>query len=361
MKHRHLIFMFLCVSLYYGYTSICNAQVIVEASLDSSQIYIGQRTGINVEVSVDADCYVTFPEYDSLYQIVEGIEVLSSTVPDTQLLNDGKRLFLKKKYIITAFDSALYFIPPFQIKVDTTNYKSKSLALKVYTVDVDTTKLDSIYGMHPEMKPPFESSDWFLPVGFSVLITILVLILLYLCVRLKSNKPIRIRLHGVLRLAPHQKAMAQIEQIRLENLSHSEDVKEYYTKLTDVLRQYIGERFGFNATEMTSSEIIHQLSQINDLQAIDELRNLLNTSDLVKFAKQNTELSENDKNLLVAADYINQTKRDVEMEPQSEDVILERASAKTRLVLKCSIVTLCVILLVVILYLIYKIILLLIV
>lgn len=44
----------------------------------------------------------------------------------------------------------------------------------------------------------------------------------------------------------------------------SEDQKAYYTLLTDVLRKYIKERFGFNAMEMTSSEIITRLQNEND-------------------------------------------------------------------------------------------------
>ena len=111
------------------------------------------------------------------------------------------------------------------------------------------------------------------------------------------------------RLLPHQKAMKEIEQIKADKMVSSENPKEYYTKLTDTLRRYIEERYGFSAMEMTSSEIIDRLMQ-TDQQSLDELRQLFMTADLVKFAKYSTMINENDANLVNAIDFINQTKQE---------------------------------------------------
>ena len=86
------------------------------------------------------------------------------------------------------------------------------------------------------------------------------------------------------------------------------DPKEYYTELTDVLRTYMAERFGFNAMEMTSSEIIDKLLETNDKESIRELKYLFETADLVKFAKHLPLMNENDMNLVNAVDFINNTK-----------------------------------------------------
>ena len=124
----------------------------------------------------------------------------------------------------------------------------------------------------------------------------------------------------------------------------SEDQKEYYTKLTDTLRKYIEERYGFSAMEMTSSEIIARLTSSGDQQSLDELRRLFMTADLVKFAKYSTMINENDANLVNAIDFINQTKQ--ENQP-TEEVIKpklseeDQRSQKTRRVLKCIIWTVC--------------------
>ena len=130
-----------------------DAQVTVEAKIDSTQILIGQQVGITVEVSADAGKSVEFMQYDSLQQMLPGLEVLLSEVPDTEYLNDNKRVLLSKRYIVTSFDSSLYYIPPMQVVVDGEAYESNNLALKVLTMDIDTMAVDSIFPFKPEMKP----------------------------------------------------------------------------------------------------------------------------------------------------------------------------------------------------------------
>jgi hypothetical protein len=140
----------------------------------------------------------------------------------------------------------------------------------------------------------------------------------------------------VKRLLPHQKAMKEIEQIKADKMVSSENQKEYYTKLTDTLRRYIEERYGFSAMEMTSAEIIERLMQ-TDQQSLEELRQLFQTADLVKFAKYSTMINENDANLVSAIDFINQTKLEnqptevVEKPQLSEE---DQRSQKERRVLK---------------------------
>ena len=60
---------------------------------------------------------------------------------------------------------------------------------------------------------------------------------------------------------------------------------------------------------MTSSEIIDQLLELNDKEAISDLKLLFQTADLVKFAKHDPQMNENDANLINAIDFINETKQ----------------------------------------------------
>ena len=92
--------------------------------------------------------------------------------------------------------------------------------------------------------------------------------------------------------------------------------------------------------EMTSSEIIDRLTETQDRQALDELRALFQTADLVKFAKYSTLINENDMNLVNAIEFINKTK----LENQQEEVVEkpqlteeEERSVKERRVLKTTI------------------------
>ena len=334
-----------------------SAQVTVDATIDSTQIFIGQRVGITLEVSADANKLVELPQFDSLQQITPGVEVLSCSDADTSRINDGKRIVVTKRYIITSFDSALYYLPPMQVKVDDQPYESKSLALKVYTFDVDTLHTDSIFGAKPPMLPPFAWEDWNSPLWFSLIVLILTVVLIYVAVRLKDNKPIIRRIKLKPRIAPHKAAMMKIEQIKEEKIWQKEDSKEYYTQLTDTLRQYINERYGFNAMEMTTPEIIEHLQEVNDEQAISELRELFETADLVKFAKYSTLINENDRNLVNAIEYINSTKKEeTQVQPPTEIVMVEKRSKISKRILVASVSVATVALIATAGYLIYRII-----
>ncbi|MDT3386421.1 MAG: hypothetical protein LIR46_01435, partial [Bacteroidota bacterium] len=120
------------------------------------------------------------------------------------------------------------------------------------------------------------------------------------------------------------------EEIKAERMQTSEDQKTYYTRLTDTLRKYIQERFGFNAMEMTSSQIIDNLQQTGDRKMLDELTELFSTADLVKFAKYSTLINENDLNLVNAVNFIDSTK--IEGQATEEKIVpqLNESDKRTR-------------------------------
>jgi hypothetical protein len=178
----------------------------------------------------------------------------------------------------------------------------------------------------------------------------------YLYLRLRDNKPIIKSFKIVKKLLPHQKAMKEIEQIKADKMVSSENQKEYYTKLTDTLRRYIEERYKFSAMEMTSSEIIERLTQDGDQKSLDELRELFTTADLVKFAKYSTLINENDKNLVSAIEFINQTKQELQVVEEEKPQLSEadQRSLKTRRILKWTIGSIIVVSVVLIGYVIYR-------
>ena len=312
------------------------AQVQVEASIDSIQIFVGEQVHVTLSATAKEQSKVEFPQFKPTEYITPGIEVLGAEELESKEQDNG---FVTRQmvYTMTSFDDTLYYIPPMKVKIDGKPYESKSLALKVLTIEVDTTNVDQFFGPKDVQDNPFQWSDWSLSFWLSVLMLVLLAVVYYLYLRLRDNKPIITHIRIVKRLLPHQKALQQIEQIKADKMVASENSKEYYTKLTDTLRKYIEERYGFSAMEMTSSEIIDHLMATQDESALSELRHLFLTADLVKFAKYSTLINENDANLVNAIDFINQTK--LENEPQEETVKPQlseedQRSQKARRVLK---------------------------
>jgi len=331
------------------------AQVSVEAVIDSIEIFVGQQAHVTLTATAKENAKVEFPQFKPTEYITPGVEVLDRKELEQQPQDNG---FVSRSmvYTMTSFDDTLYYLPPMTVKIDGKPYKSKSLALKVLTIEVDTLHAEQFFGPKDVQDNPFLWSDWSLPFWLSVVMLVLMAITYYFYLRLRDNKPIISHIRIVKRLLPHQKAMREIEQIKADKMVTSENSKEYYTKLTDTLRKYIEERYGFNAMEMTSSEIIERLMSTQDQKALDELRQLFTTADLVKFAKYSTLINENDANLVNAIDFINQTKlENVPVEETVKPQLSEedQRSQKTRRVLKYAITAMAVVCLAIFIYVVY--------
>lgn len=325
---KYLLQVFCIFALLFASQSTKGQSVTVDATIDSLQIFIGDQAKIKLEVSLDATSKLQWPLFNDT--IVRGVEIVDIAEPDTQYLNDRQRLLISREYTVTSFDSALYYLPPFQVSVGGKPYQSKALALKVFSFPVDTLHPEQFFGPKGIMEAPFAWEDWAAVIWLSLLAIPLLALVIFLIIRYNDNKPIIRKIKIEPKLPPHQQAMKEIERIKADKEWQKGRTKEYYTALTDTLRNYIKDRFGFNAMEMTSAEIIERIQEIEQKESIDELRQLFSTADLVKFAKLDPLMNENDMNLLNAVDFINQTKVEIpaNQKPQPAEVTIEEKRSR---------------------------------
>lgn len=313
------------------------SQVSVETIIDSTQMVVGEQTGLRVIVNVKKGQQVAFRQWKPMEALAPGVEVVEAPTVDTVDTGDG---FLKvtQHLKLTAFEDSLFYIPAQKVKVDGREYESKSLALKVLTVPVDTLKPEQYFGAEEVQDNPFLWEEWEHILLMSVLAVLLYVLCIMAWLRLRSGKPIHLKVRIIRRIPPHQRALSSIDGIK--GSVAVVDEKTYYTRLTDTLRKYIEERFGFSAMEMTSAEIIARLRSDSDQEKVQELTMLFETADLVKFAKHTVGVNENDRNLLSAVDFINTTKLDnVPTEERVEPQVTEqqKQTMRMRLSLKWAI------------------------
>ena len=299
-----------CSGLAFGQT--------VEQRIDSLQMLIGQQTILHLKATARKGAKVVMPSFKPQDQIIPGIEVVEQKGDTSQVGDD--QMVVSRDYTITSFDEKVYAIPALNVKIDGKSFHGNPLALKVLTVPVDTVHPNQFYPPKTVQDNPFLWSEWSFAFWLSLLMIIICGAMLYLRNRLKKNKPIITRIRIIKRVPAHEKALKEINDIKQHHTtSNQETQKEYYTHLTNTLRAYIVSRFGFNAMEMTSSEIIDNLRASGDQKMIDELRMLFSTADLVKFAKYEIPMNENDANLVNAINFIDQTKTDEK--PVEEKVV----------------------------------------
>ena len=340
MKNKTVLLFFILI--FVAFADRAEAQnVTVNAEIDSFQRLIGEQAKITLEVTANSGSRIVFPKFDK--DIVEGIEIVHKSQPDTQYLNDKKRMEITEVYTVTSFDSSLYVIPPFEVLVDGDPYFSKELAMAVYMMPVDTTNLDAFFGPKDIWRTVLSWED--IKDSFWLFVASILLCgaFAWVLIRYLNNKPI-IRIVKIKpKLPSHVVALKEIERIKADDKWRAGGLsKEYYTELTDVIREYLNDRFGFNATEMTTGEIVDNLLRVSDKETVKEIEELLVMADLVKFAKFEPAMNENDRNILNAIEFVNNTKvAEAEENPQpTERKIVNKRSRKEKRLLLLTVVIL---------------------
>lgn len=254
--------------------------VSVKASIDSTTVVQGSKAKLHLEVLKDSDSgmLVDAPETGAEYF---GIEISDMTV-DTIDHGNG-RIELAYDYTIQAFDPGTVTLPPFKYAVGDDTVASEVVTLKVLEVDLDS--LTDINPMETVVSVPSRwydfLPDWWLWV-FVVLAAAGVIACCILLFRKKKGliaKPVKVT-------PPYDLAVMRLNDLQAKKLPQSGRDKEYYTELTEILRQYLEGRFGINAMEMSSTQIIDTLRHNKETRpGTDLMKQILEIADFVKFAK----------------------------------------------------------------------------
>ncbi|MCD7849511.1 MAG: hypothetical protein LUH63_07070 [Parabacteroides sp.] len=281
-------------------------QTLVDVKVDSAAILIGEQTVLHLTVTTDKDKAVqlVIPR-DTL---MAGVEVLGIPKADTTLI-DNDRMLVRQDLLVTSFDSSLYLLPSFKVIDGIDTVYSNQVALKVSTVPVNADKPEEFYDIKEVWKPPFVLADYY-PWIFGILLALfLICVIGYIIQRIRNRKPIIPFRKPEPKLPPHEQAIKELDEIKQQKLWQQGRNKEYYTLITDTLRRYIVDRFGINAMEMTSGEILDIIRKQQEANSVYEsLKQIMQLSDFVKFAKMNPLPDENDLSLMNAYLFINQTK-----------------------------------------------------
>jgi hypothetical protein len=296
----------------------CAQQAKATATLDSSSIQVGQQVRMKLSIQYRVDngkrVSITWPRIsDTLRKEVEVVaQSKTDTVPDK---TDPFLFTQSRTLILTSFDSGYWAIPPFRFSTgDTDSVFTDPVLLQVSAVAVDTTMaikdIKNVYG---------ESYDWLdwlrdHPYVIYTAVAILVaLILIWLIFRYTRKVAPPMVVVEQPKIPPHIIALEKLDKLKDEKLWQEGKLKQYHSSLTDILREYIENRFKIPALEQTTDEILFGFRNVAiDEESRTKLKNVLILADLVKFAKEHPLPSENELSLAHSYDFVNGTKRDEE-------------------------------------------------
>ena len=250
----------------------------VSASIDSTEIKIGEQIKYSVEVESSPSDLVVFPEGNSFAPL----EMVESLDPDTIRKNGNYKLL--KEYFLTQFDSGRYVIPAQEILIQDRSFKTDSFAVEVRDVIVDTTK-QKLYPIKPsvEVDPGFQFPDWLL---WLLVIFLLAGAVFYLIIRKRKSDSKEYE------LPPYEEAMVQLQKLDNSKLLENREIKEYYSQLSFAVRKYLDRKIYYHGLERTTGELILYLEaqkaagklKLSD-QTIRDFEKILKTADLAKFAR----------------------------------------------------------------------------
>ncbi len=287
------------------------SQVVVSASIDSVQMFIGEQAKLTIKAIQPQDYTLQFPIFSD--SIASNLELVSILKPDTVQL-ENEKLQISNSYIVTAFDSALIYIPGFELKAGEETYLTNPISIKIVDMPVDTTQ-QAITDIKNVYQPPIDWMFYLTIVGSILLALLLLALVIYLVnkyLKSRKNKDTEPEPEPIDPRKAHEIAYEELEVLRQKQLWQSQQFKAYYTELTEILRRYISNRYAIDAMEQTSDDIISEFRRNKELKEKKEeiklLSDVLQVADLVKFAKWQPLPDECERSFHQVTQFIDNTK-----------------------------------------------------
>ncbi len=283
--------------------------VKVEASLQDFTMKIGDQTKLFLIVSQPVGQHVSFPKLQDT--ITKNVEIVSANKADTVVdQQDKNRITITQGFTITSFEDGIHSIPAFSFSTAAGVIKSNDLSLQVQTVKIDTSK--AIFDIKKPIVVTYTFWDrikdnWILIVSTLIVVVVIAGIIYYVRKRPKKEPIIKL----VKPIVPaHAIAIDKLNQLKAKKLWQQDEFKRYYSELTDIVREYLEQRFDVRTYEKTTDEIMASLNNRSiNTEYIGIMQQLLTLADLAKFAKLNPLPHENEASMENALAFVLKTQQ----------------------------------------------------
>lgn len=294
----------------------------IQARADTDKIRIGEHVKLELSARVQLDglkgasfkvFFPSLPDSFSHFEVVNRSELDTATAP-------GEKFF-KQTVTVTSFDSGRWEIPALKFEVfSITDGSYDSVFTQPVLIDVNTVAVDTTKAFKPIKAVKGVSwnlLDYWLYLVIGAVAVLLIIGLIWYF----RKKPVKAPVVTGPVESPYDLAMRQLQLLKGEKLWEQGDIKQYYTRLTDILRNYFEHQFGIAALEQTSAELLQNIKPVTILnQQRDKLQTILIIADLAKFAKMQPTPQEHEDCLTKATEIVAWTKPAAVKEAQPGEV-----------------------------------------
>ena len=251
----------------------------LNVAVDTTKMRIGEQINYTLQIKADSTAKVIFPEQ----ALFAPFEILEESPIDT--LRAQTHFLFTKKYALIQFDSGAYWLPPQKVSVDGFAKISDSLLIQVASVPVDTLK-QKLFDIKPiaQVEQNFDALTQSLIFGLLVVLILIGLIYSFFFAKKRREESRK-------KLPPFERAIEELKELESFTPTEQEEYKNYYSRLTDVVRRYLEEEAKISALESTTDELLLKLEALKksgkldlERETIKNFKSVLHTADLVKFA-----------------------------------------------------------------------------
>ncbi len=280
----------------------------IKTTIDTNRITLGDQIGLQYSLEKAEDVLVQLPMLKDTLAL--GVEIIGDPVIDSTRVKDG-RSTLTLNLLITAFDTGIYYIPPqpfiYHDGIYSDTIQSRATYLEVFGVALDTTNtIRDIKGQEGAPVSPLVIIG--IVVASLLVLGLLGYLIYYFFIR-KKEEDGGMKIISKPSEPAYIVALRELDRVKAQKLWQQNQVKEYYTRITHIIRWYISQRFGIPALEETSDEILGNFRK-KKVEGVNmqDLEGLLTLADLVKFAKGTPNPDENIIHLDNAYEFVKLTK-----------------------------------------------------
>ncbi len=296
MKKLCFILLFCMMS---AFSIRCDAQAVsLKGRISVDTILVGQPFDYQLSLTVPKDYNVDWKRFGDT--LSKSIEIIREGELTTTPVENSDNVLMKQQLTLTTFDTGYVYVPEIDIYYskslqDSVRYKLHTMEKELYvkTVAVDTTQAFlPINGVIKQYITVKEALPW---AAIVIAVIGILYLIYYLQKHRKTQQPVVVEKKKPT-VPAIVTARAKLADMKDNELWNSLKIKDYYTDLTDIAREYLEGQFEIDAVEMTTDEIMKEVNAL-DLQDFVKmkLQDTLITADLVKFAKANPSKDENEQ------------------------------------------------------------------
>ena len=286
-------------------------EVEVEGKVESTEVQVGKPFTLDLSLKVPYGWFVEWNDF-AIDTLSGQLDIIKRSEVE-RIADADSNVIVKQQLTLMTFDTGQIQLPAVGLTYaksfdDPDRLKAYTDPIRLYstTMTVDTTLA------YKSIVEPIAAPIQMKEVFPWILVVLLLVLAVFGVWYWRKHRKTKVDAEGnIIRgpvIPPYDKAVDDLKKLREEKMWQSGKVKEYFSSLTDIAREYIEGQFGVNAVEMATDDILEEIKPLHfSKETYNKLKDTMEVADLVKFAKYSASTLESDTALSSMTEFVNES------------------------------------------------------